>query len=392
MLRAMRLSPLLLLVLLVPACSKDSPKPTSSSASDAGGSSSYVIEPDFKLPEGIDPNAPMVPLIDPQTAPPSSASAVASAAGDAAAAPATAAGAKGKDAGGAAAAAGQLPAATVKLVSNGAAPRKRLRYRFAAGHPETLSEELRTSIKAEGAGMPPQEQQTPPIRMVMAVNPTAVTPDGDCRYEYRVTTADIAGDTSQIPPEGLAQARQMFSGLVGYGGWAIVTSRGILKQTGDIQPPQGAGPETMQILQQFRQALKDVTPPLPEEEVGVGAKWTRTVVQPLGDGTSASEKETYTLTDLGDPQGKLDIIVEQTTPPQNLPPGPGGVTRRIESSGATGHGTTTFDLGRIMPPAETLDLTNVTVQSLSQGGQSERMKVTLTLGQRITGTVPGTQP
>ncbi|WP_198104591.1 DUF6263 family protein, partial [Clostridioides difficile] len=77
--------------------------------------------------------------------------------------------------------------------------------------------------------------------------------------------------------------------------------------------PQGASPQTEQMLEQIRQQTRDIAAPFPEEEVGKGAKWERTT-KAENAGQKAQQKETYTLVDLTGDTGKIEFVVVQNTP------------------------------------------------------------------------------
>lgn len=64
---------------------------------------------------------------------------------------------------------------TSRLIESGAQPRAPRRYLFAAGQPSVRVGGIRTSVRVETAGKPPQQQDQPFIQLTLELTPGALT-------------------------------------------------------------------------------------------------------------------------------------------------------------------------------------------------------------------------
>ena len=356
------------------SCAKDPPKAVADT-SDAAAKKRDLM-PSF-VPE-LDTNAPLVALL------PSNPSSGAST-DDPAGSPPSGSGARAGGAQAPLSAGAPAEMATVKLLSAGAEPREKLRYKFKAGAGETLTSELRSTVHIEAPGMQEPDMGGPPIKMVSAVDLKTVSPEGDLRYEYHLTSLGL-GDSAGLPPQAMAQAKQELSALVGLGGYVVITSRGLTKDA-RLQAPAQASTQVLQLLEQYQQTLRAIAPAFPDEAVGKGAKWVKTATVLTAE-QKATQDETYTLTDLTGDQGTLDIAVAQSSPAQALGGLPPGMNARLESAKASGKGASTFDVNRLVPSSQQVDATSITSYVADQNGETQHMKVTLHVRVKIAGTRP----
>jgi hypothetical protein len=130
------------------------------------------------------------------------------------------------------------------------------------------------------------------------------------------------------------------------------------------------------MAEQIRQTLRDVAAPLPEEEVGSGARW-RKLSQLDERGARVMQTETFRLVELQGDKGTLDDALAQTAPPQALraPAASPGMHARMESMLASGQAKVRFDVSRLVPQT-TFDGTTTMVlsgQSAGDGTRSMRM-------------------
>lgn len=240
-----------------------------------------------------------------------------------------------------------------KLLDAGQAPRRRLRYTWRLDQREQLSMDMRTaaSTGANGATAAERASDTsagevplPSVHLAIAIDPQSVTDDGDLRYLWRVTSTTVSaeeGTPSQVTEGMRAEVAQ----IAHLSGSAVVTSRGLAREV--VADP---GAATGQMVDQVRQTLRDVAAPLPEEEVGVGARW-RKMSRLDGQDSRVAQTETFRLVELQDDRGSLDDALAQTAPPQTLH-ATGQATEahaRMESMLASGQAKMHFDLSRLVP-------------------------------------------
>lgn len=277
---------------------------------------------------------------------------------------------------------GPGPRSSVKLLEPGHEPRRTLRYAWHVDRKEQMAVVLRTTVSTE-AGGERRDLPLPPLRVLVAIDPQATSPDGDMRFSWHVTAARADADAGA--PEEVAQGwSAQIAPVEHLSGAGVVTSRGLTRGvTLDPGTAGDAGPDAEMVVQVL-QMLRDVAAPLPEEPVGKGGRWQKLTSLDAKNG-HATETDTFTLTDLQGDQGALDDVVAQTASPQNLPPlvGVGSTApARVDSVLMSGSSKTRFDLTRLVPQTS-LDATT----SMAVSGPSNRMNMLMRLGISIQGSV-----
>jgi hypothetical protein len=237
---------------------------------------------------------------------------------------------------------------SMKLLDQGQPPRRKLRYAWRPTQNEQLSMDLRTAVLTENVAAPQPEVPLPSVHITIAVDPKSVTPDGDLRYAWRVTSATV--DASEETPSQVAEGiRVEVADIARMSGSALVTNRGLSKEvTIDSRKPNKLSGTGM--AEGVRQTLRDVAAPLPEEAVGLGARWRRLSQLDVQDAI-VTQAETFRLGELQGDRGLLEDALAQTAPPQALPAPAGlqGPPARMESMLASGQVTMHFDLSRLVP-------------------------------------------
>lgn len=300
-----------------------------------------------------------------------------------AAAPSAAASASAADALPADAAA---PTATaiVNLLDAGHPPLRKVRYAWRAYRPERLAMDLRTSVATQ-LGAVEQELPLPPVHIAVDIDPQSVSPDGDLRYAWHVTSATATVDPHA--PSQLADGmRAEVATVARLSGTATVTARGLCTaMTVDPGSVVDAGAGT-EMVEQVSQQLRDLAAPFPEEEVGKGARWQK-LSQLNARDARVMQTETFTLTDLAGDHGTLDDELAQTAPSQPLQvPGVAPQAHaRMDSMLASGDAKMRFDLTRLVPRTS-YDGTTTMVVSGSLGDSSRRVTMVMRVGVVLQGT------
>jgi hypothetical protein len=208
--------------------------------------------------------------------------------------------------------------------------------------------DLRPSASFEVAGTKQPDVSLPAVRIVIDIDPQSVSPEGDLEARWRVTTARVQ-QTSEPASQIAEGMRAEVAAIEHLRGSARVSSRGVsLGVSIDPDSLVDAG-ATGQMVEQVRQTLRDVAAPLPEEEVGQGARWQKVTQLDARDGPIA-QTETFTLTALHESEGTLDAVLAQTASSQPLyRPGTDAAPARIDSMLASGSAKEQFDLSRLVP-------------------------------------------
>lgn len=243
--------------------------------------------------------------------------------------------------------------------------------------------DLRTAASTETAGTKQADVTFPSVHLSIALDPQSVTTDGDLRYAWRVvgTSVDDSADTPAQVAEGM---RAEVAGIAHLSGSAVVTSRGLAKEVDTDSSAFANGEPGTQMAEQVRQTLRDVAAPLPEEDVGIGARWRK--LSQLDDKEAhVTQTETFKLVDLAGDRGILDDILAQTAPPQTLH-APPGAPRRMESMLTSGQEKVRFDLTRLVPQATFDGTTTMVLSGQSPGDTARTMRTVMRVFFAIAGS------
>jgi hypothetical protein len=283
-------------------------------------------------------------------------------------------------------AAQQLPLASLKLLDPGAAPRRKLRYAWHADQKEQMSMTLTTAASTEMAGVKQPEIPLPPVHITIAIDPRGVTPDGDLRYAWRITGATVTVD-AQTPSQvgdGMKAEVAVIEHLSGTG---AITAQGLSREL-TIDNASIADGGTGQMVEQVRQQLRDVAAPLPDEEVGKGGKWQKLSTLEARE-AKLTQTDTYTLNELREDGGTLDDVLAQTAPSQKLRAVgmPAGQQARMDSMLASGDSKVKFDLSRLVPQTKFDGTASMVISGDAPADRSRKMMMVMRVGIGITGTL-----
>ncbi len=271
------------------------------------------------------------------------------------------------------------------LLDVGEAPRQKLRYSWHADQKELLVMDLRTAASTEARGEKQPDVALPTVHVAIAVDPQTVSADGDLSYKWHVTTAtsDARDDTPSQLVEGMRSEVSAIARLEGSG---VVTDRGLSKEVRVDPGPEGQAAAQGQLAEQVRQTLRDVAAPLPDEEVGVGARWRKLSKLDERD-ARVTQTETFRLVDLNGDRGTLDDSLAQTAPPQALhaSAAPPGSRARMESMLASGQAKVRFDLTRLVAQTTFDGTTTMTLSGQAPGDSAQRMKMVMRVFIAIAG-------
>lgn len=261
-----------------------------------------------------------------------------------------------------AAATKQVPASSsaaqpkLELLNAGAQPLQPLRFKPRVNLKESANLTLNLNVKVSFSGTP-VASKPPSTQMKMETVITKVDPNGDIHYTFRFVDVDVV-ENGTLPPAVMSQVRTQVKKLVGLRGSFVVNDRGQTK-SGSFTIPQSVDSKTRQLLKQMSQSLEQVSAPVPDAAVGVGAKWRVSMPLTVGEITLV-QTETYELVSLKDGIATLKVEVEQTAKPQRLnsPEIPKSANLMLKSLTSIGQGQTLVRFDRLLPPSATISLTS----------------------------------
>jgi hypothetical protein len=267
--------------------------------------------------------------------------------------------------------------ATVTLVSPGAAPRRTLRYAIAAG-PNANADMTMTMSMAMNAGGTSMPMDLPGMKMTMTLAVTGVEPNGDVTYDLAFTGLTL-DDTGGANPAIAAVLEPMRASILSVKGTTTISSRGVTKSA-----TFDAGDASLQaLMNQATSSVENLSNPLPEEAVGVGAKWDVRGANSSG-GQTIFQKTGYEITAMDGQSVTLKVTAEQTAPPQAVsnPSLPAGAEMYLEKMVGSGEGTVVIRLDSLVPTSE-MTMISTMAMSVSIGGQHQsiatdnKVKVTI---------------
>lgn len=271
--------------------------------------------------------------------------------------------------------------ATFELISKGKGPKVVLRYEPSIGDREVMQMEtaMSMSMSMNDMDMPSTTIPTSVLQMTLTIEGRG--DDGSIHYSYRLDGAK-ALDGEGIDPTVLATMDTALAGTVGITGRATSSNRG-LSLSNEAEYPPGTEPA---IVEQVENSITNTASTvLPEDKVGVGARW-RTIDLLDQGGMLIEQATTYTLTSIQDSTISLDVNVAQKpgTEELNLDGLPPGATAEFEAFDSAGVGSITIDLGHLTPTRSEMSVDLAMTMKINAGGQE--MKTSTTVGTQVAVT------
>ena len=260
-------------------------------------------------------------------------------------------------------------APVVKLLSPGKDPKKPLRMTAKVGLRRTAVMRIKMGMEMT-MGENKVRGILPEIRITMDLNVTNVSADGDIRYEVKVNKAEVLEDAQVDKKDALvpkAALAEMLAEMRGMKGHVIVSSRGFTKEADLVIPPKMMDPETKQFMEEIKQSPYQMSSPLPEEAVGVGAKWL-TTARVKQYGMVLKQSITSELRSLSGDAAKVSSTIKLT-----------GSAVGLKSFTSSGNGEMNLDLGRLIPSLATVHVTLRCIETMAQG-QDMATKLDMTMG------------
>jgi hypothetical protein len=266
----------------------------------------------------------------------------------------------------------------VKLVSPGKGPTKPLRFAPSKGATQSVVMTMRMQMAIKMGTMDMPATKLPAMKMYADLTITDVQPNGDIRYDYKLAKVEVDNDPTANPAVVNAM-RDALKGAEGITGKARVTSRGFTRDM-ELSIPDSANPQLKQMLDSMKDSMRQLTAPLPDEAIGVGAKW-QTKYRIKQNGMEVQQTADNELVALKGNVASVKTILTQTADRQAMnPPGlPAGATVELIELKSTGSGDSQVDLGKLMPQSAQMQLKSNTKSHIKMSGQEQDMTTDLDL-------------
>ena len=207
------------------------------------------------------------------------------------------------------------PEVRVSLIQTGSGPRKALRLHPKAEDKRSSTMTMKMGMEIAVAGMDPQKMSLPAMKMMMETSVKSVTPEGESTYETVMSDVSVAED-SEAMPQMVEAMKTTASGLKGVTLTGKMSSRGInqgtsVKTVGDLSP------QARQTMEQMKDTFSNTGLALPEDAIGVGAKWE--VKQKVSSqGMTIDQSTVYELVSLEGDKLKAKTTITQTAANQQI--------------------------------------------------------------------------
>jgi hypothetical protein len=256
-----------------------------------------------------------------------------------------------------------------QLLEPGAEPREQLRYKRADGLTENLILEFSLATLLETAGASALVE-APVLALGLTMGEVRCTsaPEPLCNYPFRFRMIGVKMPQG-ASEEQTAELGRAVAPLGSVTGTFEVDARGITRRA-DVDVPPGVPPRLLTLLGNIRTSL--ITVPLPEEAVGVGARWQVQRLHNVGK-IKTTQTMVYSLLERNDRVLRLGVTLRQSADPQEVAYDE-ATSLKIDSYEFSGTGSMIMSLDALTPLSEIRGNSELrgTVRS---DGQSEPLAV-----------------
>lgn len=269
----------------------------------------------------------------------------------------------------------------VKLLSAGAEPRKALRLHPKPGDKQTLTMTIKMGIAMKMGATENPPASMPPITMTMETTVKEVA--GDITYDMLLKNAAVRDDPG-AQPQMAAAMKAVVGNMKEISATVTISDRGVKKDT-QMNVAAGTDPQAAQVIDQVKQSFASISAPLPEEEVGPGARWElRTPLK--SQGMNIDQTATYELVSLeGDVLTARSTVTQRAANQKIQSPAMPGMKIDMTQMNGQGSGTLTQDLGQVMPRNGKADYHADISMSMGTGAQKQTIGTKIDLNLQLEG-------
>jgi len=274
--------------------------------------------------------------------------------------------------------------ALVVLTTAGAEPRAKLRYAVPKTYKDHMLSTISMSMAMDMAGAPMPPMDMPAMVQGTDLAITDVQPSGDIAYSVSVSSFGVDAKPGD-PPAMAAMAQTLGPYLQAASdtiksvkGMVTMSDRGIAKSIA-FDTSKVTDPQLKQLMDTAAVATQSLSTVLPEEAVGVGARWETRQALASG-GIQIFQKSTFEVTAIDGKTISLKVTMEQTAPSQAIdaPGMPAGAQARVQKYSGSGSGTLSIRLDSLVPTS-TLTMQNTLVTEIAMGGDAQTVTNTTSL-------------
>lgn len=283
------------------------------------------------------------------------------------------------------------PAPKVTVLDSGAEPRTPIRFQPSVGATQrmVILTDVSVSQTLDGEALP--SSPTPTIKQVMDVHVDSVRLDGETTLTLTLVDVSLVDDDAVMDPLVRAIVDEAIEPIRNLSYTMSMTTRGVIMSV-TVDIPDEVTPERSQLLDSILQSINQLSNPIPEEPIGVGATWS----VDHGDidlGIRLRSHGEFKLVAAEDSTVTIHSTATATKSDKepSIQPGlPEGIELAIESAETTGESSMVFDLRESMPKSMNLKVVTKTISRLTiedtEPGEAlnvSRVQTDLTMKMRI---------
>ena len=256
----------------------------------------------------------------------------------------------------------------VTLDSPGKGPRHQLRYSFHPGQHEKIAMVMTIGMEMSMSGGQSLPVQMPPIEMDLDLSVMNKLGDHEGRVKFVISKTDVKDKSGSAMA---ATLRKQLAQAVGASGTVVVNDRGESRDM-TLSLPPGMPQQMRQMMESSKQAVAQLSSPLPEEAVGRGAKWK--VNQVIREnGITINQVASFELVSIHGKHVVLKTTIDQSARNQTvaMPGIPAGVTATLLSHQGIGSGKIHADTGHLAPDRSNVKIHTESNLRVSGGGQNQ---------------------
>jgi len=259
----------------------------------------------------------------------------------------------------------------VKLLEAGAEPRQVFRIQTKAGAVQKATMLVKISMAMNAPDLPANPIKMPTTKLKMVATIKSVSAEGDINYEMLLEDVEVIGDAG-VMPQVVDAMKESFKGVKGMVVVGTMTDRGISKKV-EAKVPAGADAQARGSLEQMKQSFANAAFLLPEEAVGIGAKWE--IKDKLkSQGMTIDQTIKHELISVEGDMLTTQSSITQSAANQKIT-NPLMPTLKVDMTKMTGtaKGATTVDIAKILPIKMTTDDQSEVNMALNAGGKKQAM-------------------
>jgi hypothetical protein len=276
----------------------------------------------------------------------------------------------------------------VELIDAGATPRTAMRLTPEVGSIQTCEMRMTMGMTMKMGAQAMPTNTIPEQSFTIEITIKDVLDNGDIQYDLAYTDARAiaaAGVQAEVV-EVMNQALRPLKGMTGRG---LVTETGIAKSA-ELNIPDDAPADFKNLMSGMTEALERLSMAIPEEPIGVGAKW-KTTQDLKTNGILLTQSTTYHLVGIEGNVLVLETSVDQQAEPQDFVPAnvpADSVKAHLDELQSSGDGKVRLDLQALMPSESTADITSKVSMEITAAGQSQKIETNTTIGITLKDATP----